>query len=502
MKIVKNVVKFIFIFLLVLLIFAALWTRKYFGNVTFDEILFHLMVPIEGTNSSVLFSFFIKSLVPSLVLSIIIIFIISYQVKNKLVVTVGTKKKTKKFTLYPFSKIKRCIIYLLILVVSITFTVLKLDIVKYVKYNLNPSTFIEDNYVDPRTANITFPEKKKNLILIFLESMESSYADVENGGIIEHNLIPNLTKLAYNNINFSNTNKLGGGLNTPGATWTSSAMSTYNSGVNMKVSIGNVSIKNAAFLPGLYNLGDLLKDNGYNNELMIGSLAVFGNREQLFSQHGDYKIFDWQYLVDSGMKTEADHNDWWGLEDYELFNYAKDELKTLASSDKPFNLTLLTVDTHFEDGFFSGKCGPAKYKEHYQNAIDCNDGMVYEFVEWIKKQDFYKDTTVVLVGDHLTMDVDFFNGYDENYTRTIYNAFLNSSVEPINEKNRLFMTYDMFPTILSSMGITYDGDRLGIGTDLFSSSKTLTEEYGYNYVFEELNKKSVFYEKEIAFKKN
>ena len=42
--------------------------------------------------------------------------------------------------------------------------------------------------------------------------MESSYADQEDGGIMDDNYIPNLTKLAKENINFSDKadGKLGG----------------------------------------------------------------------------------------------------------------------------------------------------------------------------------------------------------------------------------------------------------------------------------------------------
>ena len=47
-----------------------------------------------------------------------------------------------------------------------------------------------------------------------MESMESSYADQEDGGIMDDNYIPNLTKLAKENINFSDKadGKLGGQL--------------------------------------------------------------------------------------------------------------------------------------------------------------------------------------------------------------------------------------------------------------------------------------------------
>ena len=36
--------------------------------------------------------------------------------------------------------------------------------------------------MDPSKTKITFPEHKKNLIYIFLESMEISDSDTENGG--------------------------------------------------------------------------------------------------------------------------------------------------------------------------------------------------------------------------------------------------------------------------------------------------------------------------------
>jgi phosphoglycerol transferase len=44
------------------------------------------------------------------------------------------------------------------------------------------STLYEDEYVVPDSSLITYPEKKKNIITIVLESMETTYADVETGG--------------------------------------------------------------------------------------------------------------------------------------------------------------------------------------------------------------------------------------------------------------------------------------------------------------------------------
>ena len=63
----------------------------------------------------------------------------------------------------------------------------------YLKYRNKKSSFIEDNYVSPEGVGISFPEKKRNVIYIYLESMEVDYADKEHGGEMDVSLIPNLT---------------------------------------------------------------------------------------------------------------------------------------------------------------------------------------------------------------------------------------------------------------------------------------------------------------------
>lgn len=53
---------------------------------------------------------------------------------------------------------------------------------------------------------------------------------------------------------------------------------------------------------------------------------------------------------------------------------------------------------------------------------------------------------------------------------------------------RKFSTMDMFPTTLAALGVQMDGNRLGLGTNLFSGQKTLTEELGEKYINQELKK--------------
>ena len=94
------------------------------------------------------------------------------------------------------------------------------------------------------------------------------------------------------------------------------------------------------------------------------------------------------------------------------------------------------------------------------------------------------------------MQENFYN-IDNNYDRVVYNAFINSKVLPVNNKNRVFTTMDMFPTTLAALGVSIEGDRLGLGTNLFSSKKTIPEEIGLDNFNKELKKSSDYYYKYI-----
>ena len=105
------------------------------------------------------------------------------------------------------------------------------------------------------------------------------------------------------------------------------------------------------------------------------------------------------------------------------------------------------------------------------------------------------------------MDTDFFKDFDSDYLRTQYNLILNpapnvADVDGKNLINRQYANFDMFPTILAGMGVEIKGDRLGIGTNLFSGKKTVFEEYGQDFVNKELEKGSELYNREILVDPN
>ena len=493
LKLYKKILGSVLIFIDILLFISAIWGTKRFDNINLDEIIFHLLVPMEGTNIDYFVVYLYEALIPIFIISIIVIYLYTKNYNKTINLKVIIKNKIKINLSFLF---RRWFYLIFITLVSFGYITIRYNLYDFLKNQLVFSNFIEKNYVDPNSVKITFPEKKKNLIYIYLESMESSFTDTSNGGIEVDNLIPNLTKLAYNNTFFSPNGKLGGAYFTYGGSWTIGSMVSQSAGIPLKVSVGeNAYADYQNFLPGVTTLGDILNKNGYNQMIMFGSDAGFAGRDTFYKSHGNYEIYDYYRALEDEKMTKDDFV-WWGFEDKDLYKYAKEQLSILSKKDEPFNFTMLTVDTHAQGGYLSSIC-KKKFGSRYNNVIYCADSQINSFINWLKKQDFYKNTTIVIVGDHLTMDNSYIDSVENITDRMSYNVFINSSVKPINT-NREYILYDMFPTILASMGVKIEGDKLGLGTNLFSEEQNLIEKYGYDYINDELAKRSSFYTKNFV----
>ena len=359
--------------------------------------------------------------------------------------------------------------------------------------------FIESYYVDPANVELAFPDKKRNLIFIYLESMEMTFADREVGGAFDENVIKNLTLLSQENENFSGTygagSMLDGGYAYSGGTWTIGAIFSSTSGIPLQTSgLADHNDMNTqdAFYPTITTLGDILHDAGYRQIFMIGSSAIFGGRQLYLTNHGEFEFRDLNWAKRTG-HLPAGYYVWWGYEDQKLFSYAKETLEELGSSDEPFNFTMLTVDTHMTGGYTCELCGD-EFENSYSNVYACSDRQVTEFIEWIQQQDFYENTTVILMGDHPTMDATYCRNIDNDYVRRVYTCVMNAPVSPVRNAYRSYSTLDMFPTVLSTLGVEIPGGRLGLGTSLYTNQRTLTEELGYTAVSSSLSRFSTFLE--------
>lgn len=479
----------VMLFLGYLCFFSGRFYVSTFGRLGFDSVLYTLSAGLQGVQSGQVTGFLFQSLLPTVLATALTVWLLMRQPWHRRKGKYESGRISRKFTCWCSALLSLGLILL---------AAFDVELVAYILHQNTDTGLYQAEYVDPDKTKITFPDEKRNLIYIMLESMETSYLSKDLGGAMEENLIPELYQLAEKNLCFSNTAAKVGGFHTAkGATWTVGSMVAQTAGIPLKTPTEDVNQYGAEgeeFLPGVTTLTNILHDAGYNQTLMVGSDARFGGRKPYFQQHDMDKILD-IYSARSDGIIPKNYFVWWGMEDLHLFRYAKQELLELAASPKPFAFTMLTVDTHHVGGYQCELCEESKSGETYDQSISCASRQVAQFVEWIQQQDFYENTSIIIVGDHESMDNGYFERMvDDDYQRLLYNCFINVPVTATAVTNRHFAAIDLFPTTLAAIGCAIEGDRLGLGTNLFSGKKTLAERWGFDYFNNELAKASTYYE--------
>lgn len=341
--------------------------------------------------------------------------------------------------------------------------------------NASYSEFFVENYVNPDSVTILSPEKKRNLIFIYLESLETTFADKEHGGNQEANLIPEITRLAQENISFGkNKNHIGGGLDANGSSSTFASLHTRTLGIPSLVNNQKTPV-----LRHYKSLYKILNDNGYKQIFFQGNPGLYNQFRNFVKDQTIEEIYGPDDLIqrlnldvnilirNQGYKT---------VQDKDAFKFATQILDTIS---EPFSLTFFTIDTHAPHGLYDPdciKCSDEKNEDERLKATAlCVSRELDKFLNSLKEKEFYENTTIVILGDHLFMGTRLVKDFPN---RKWVNVFINSPKNPINEDNRRFSDVDIFPTILSSMNFDIEGNKLGFGTDLFSDKKTLVEMLG------------------------
>lgn len=319
-------------------------------------------------------------------------------------------------------------------------------------------------YAQPENLRLS---KKKNLVFVYLESLERTYFDTE----IFPGLVPNLSRLEKENIYFTDVQYA------YHTEWTIAGMLATQCGVPLYTSSnGNAMEAYDEFMPNALCMGDILKNNGYDLTYLNGGEAAFAGKGKFYASHG----FD-TIIGKSDHETNPDYNGFyslWGLYDDKLFDLAFDTFTAKSKSRDPFGMFVLTLDTHHPKGHMPPVCEGVKYQDgsnQMLNAVKCSDRLAADFIEQLKNSPYAKDTLIVVMSDHMAMQNQAMPLLNKGTRRNFFMIIDPENNAPL-EIAKPTSALDVGPTILSLLG--FQEESLGFGRNLFGDEKTLFEEKG------------------------
>ena len=316
------------------------------------------------------------------------------------------------------------------------------------------------------------PRPHKNLVYLYLESLERTYFDESKFP----GLIRNLRELEKDSVSFH------GLLQAPMTGWTIAGMTASQCGIPM--STFNVAANRMGerkrFLPGATCMGDLLKNEGYHLAYVGGADLNFAGKGNFYTTHGFDEIIGLEAMdVLTGGKLPKSK---WGMYDDTTLDVVYQKFEQLSQTGRPFGLFSLTLDTHPPSGHATPACGEMVYgdgENKMLNAVHCADHLVGHFIRKIRSSQYAESTILVVGSDHLVMNSDATLLIQAPGALPRNNLLLlfDTSAQP-GIVNRVGTTLDVAPTVLSQRG--YQIDEFAMGRNLFGKGPTMVEKYGFD----------------------
>lgn len=335
---------------------------------------------------------------------------------------------------------------------------------EYIILSHTTSTLYEENYIYP-DKQMSAPAHKRNLILIYLESFEQNYAKTE---YYEANLIKSLQSLQQQG-NYSLEYRA---LNS--ANYSIGALVATHCGIPLIFSQERDMYINSFFLPETICFPEILKANNYQTEILKAADITFTDADKFALTHGYDKAWGKDQILQQypEFKQPQYQGTFGGLSDRALYDIAKKELARF-SSDKPFLLTLFSLDTHTPTTHIDSSC--SKKFDDLRDAYMCADTAAADFISWLKNSPYWQNTNIIILGDHLLPGRIKTKRHPK---RSIFNVFLNLPQTHQISQDKQFSALDIPASILESLDFELKNHSFGLGRSIFSDEPSLLTKYG------------------------
>lgn len=312
-----------------------------------------------------------------------------------------------------------------------------------------------ENSIYRRVINRDSLQKSINPNVIFI-CVESLSADFMAAFGNKQSLTPNLDSLASKSILFTNLYATG--------TRTVRGMEAIT--LSLPPSPGRSIVKRSKN-QGLFTIGEVFKQKGYDRNFFYGGDGYFDNMNAYFGGNG-FNIVDRGrgFLLDKSITTtrtniedeEVTFENAWGVCDMDIYNKVLKEADKAHLTGKPFFDFVMTTSNHkpytypesqIDIPSGSGRNGAVKYTDY----------AIGEFMKKAKSKPWFTNTVFVVMSDHCASsagrgELDIHN---YNIPAFIFNLASGTS----EDIHKLCSQIDVFPTLFALLNWDYNSNFFG-----------------------------------------
>lgn len=298
----------------------------------------------------------------------------------------------------------------------------------------------EDEFSIVRNIVAANPPTKKNVVLILMESLSAKYLGSYGN---TQSLTPNLDRLTEQSLF----------LNHAYSTGTRTVRGIEAIALSIPPTPGQSIVRRPAGT-GLFNIGSVFKQYGYENKFIYGGNALFDNMGAFFSGNG-FEVVDNSRFS----KNEIRFDNAWGVCDEDLFSKVIAEADLSYAKNTPFFNFVLTTSNHRPYTYPENKIDIPSGSGR-DGAVKYSDFAIGEFLKLAQKRPWFKDTVFVFASDHNASVAggDKINIEDYRVPVMFYSP---SFIQP-QKISHLVSQIDVAPTLFGLLNFSYQSRFFGV----------------------------------------
>ncbi|MGP4061714.1 LTA synthase family protein [Halobacillus sp. H74] len=226
-----------------------------------------------------------------------------------------------------------------------------------------------------------------------------------------------------------------------------------------------------------YNaLPEILNDEGYETSVFHANNGSFWNRDTMYDNIGYDEFYD-----EKSYQVTPENSFGWGLEDKAFFEQS---IKYMQSQEKPFYSKFITLTHHFPFELPEEKANIDKFDSNsktlnsFFQTARYTDEALQQFFQQLKDAGLYKDSIIVLMGDHYGIS-DFHNEAMGQFLGKEVDPFVQTQLQRVpfmvhipgyeggGVREDVVGQIDVKPTLLHLLGINAGGD-MTFGDNMFA----------------------------------